>query len=126
MVLDHEARNVQVHTVCRKGNTERQCPECGEVCPVYDRRSNRTWAPKGWGSWLSWVMHYQLEPVKAAAKTIRKHLWGILNVIVPKVTNGLAEGVNSRIKIIKVQCIGLRNKQRFTNAIYLCLGGLDM
>ena len=56
------------------------------------------------------------------AKTIKKHLWGILNAIVLKVSNGPAEGINSRIKAIKVRSHGFRNKERFANAIYFDLG----
>ena len=35
-----------------------------------------------------------------------------------KVSNGPAEGINSRIKAIKVRSHGFRNKERFANAIY--------
>ena len=64
--------------------------------------------------------------MKKVAKTIKKHLWGILNAIVLKVSNGPAEGINSRIKAIKVRSHGFRNKERFANAIYFHLGGLDL
>lgn len=87
---------------------------------------HRTWARKGWKRWLSWAMRCRLEPVKAAAKTIKNHLWGILNAIILKVSNGPAEGINSRIKTIKVRSRGFRNKRRFANAIYFHLGGLDL
>jgi transposase len=54
------------------------------------------------------------------------HLWEILNSITLKVSNGPAEGSNSRIIMTKVRSIGFRNKQRFANAIYFHLGGLDL
>lgn len=80
---------------------------------------NKTWARKGWAQWLSWAMRSRLEPVK-------EHLWGILNAIVLKVSNDPAEGINSRIKMIKVRSRGFCNKMRFANAIYFHLGGLDL
>ena len=86
---------------------------------------SKTWARKGWARWLSWAVRCRLEPMKKVAKTIKKHLWGILNAIVLKVSNGPAEGINSRIKAIKVRSHGFRNKERFANAIYFHLGGLD-
>ncbi len=86
----------------------------------------RGWALKGWNRWLSWAMRCRLEPVKEAAKTIKNHLWGILNAIILKVSNGPAESVNSRIKTIKVRACGFRNKDRFIDAIYFHLGGLDL
>ncbi len=87
---------------------------------------SRTWAEKGWKKWLSWAMRCRLEPLKRAAKTIKGHLWGILNAIVLRANNGLAESVNSRIKMVKVRSRGFRNKERFRNAIYFHLGGLDL
>ena len=87
---------------------------------------SRTWAEKGWKRWLSWAMRCRLEPVKQAARTIRNHLWGILNAVVLKVTNGPAEGINSKIRMVKIRSRGFRNKQRFANAIYFHLGGLDL
>lgn len=54
------------------------------------------------------------------------HLWGIINAIILKVSNGPAEGLNSRIKTAKVRSRGFRNKQRFANAIYFHLGGLKL
>ena len=88
--------------------------------------TSKVWARKRWEQWLSWAVRCRLAPMKRVAQTIKKHLWGILNAIVLKVTNGPAEGINSRIKMIKVRSRGFRNKQRFANAIYFYLGGLDL
>lgn len=87
---------------------------------------SRAWARKGWEHWLSWAVRSRLDPIKEVAKTIKEHLWGILNAVVLKVSNGPAEGLNSHIKMIKVRRRGFRNKQRFANAIYFYLGGLDL
>jgi transposase len=43
-----------------------------------------------------------------------------------KADNGHAESINSRIKTIKVRGREFRNKDRFRNAIYFHLGGLDL
>lgn len=86
---------------------------------------SKTWARKGWEQWLSWAVRSRLEPIKDVARTIKEHLWGILNAVVLKVSNGPAEGLNSRIKMIKVRSRGFRNKERFANAIYFHLGGLN-
>ena len=71
-------------------------------------------------------MRGRLEPVKAAAKTIKRHRWGLLNAIVLKVSNGPAEGLNRRIQTIKVHSRGFRNQSRLAHAIYFYLGGLDL
>ena len=71
-------------------------------------------------------MRCRLEPVKAAAQTIKNHLWGILKAVILKVSNGAAESINSRIKTVNVRSRGFRNKKRFAYAIYFHLGGLDL
>ena len=88
--------------------------------------ASRTWARRDWERWLSWAMRCRLEPVKAAARTIKRHLWGILNAMALKVSNGPAESLNSRIKTIKVRSRGFRNQSRLAHAIYFHLGGLDL
>lgn len=87
---------------------------------------SRTWALKAWSKWYSWAIRSQLEPIKQVARTVKRHLWGIINAVVLGVTNGPAESINSRIKAIKVKSRGFRNKQRFADAIYFHLGGLDL
>ncbi|MCU7902530.1 MAG: transposase, partial [Candidatus Thiodiazotropha sp. (ex Lucinoma aequizonata)] len=86
----------------------------------------KTWAQKGWDRWLSWAVRSRLDPIKEVAKIIKAHLWGILNAVVLKVSNGPEEGLNSRIKMIKFRSRGFRNKERFANAIYFHLGGLAL
>lgn len=87
---------------------------------------SKTWAEKGWKRWLSWAVRSQLDPIKKVARTIKEHLWGILNAVVLKVSNGPTEGINSRIKMLKVRSRGFRNKERFATAIYFHLGGLSL
>ena len=58
--------------------------------------------------------------IRGAAKAS----WKLVTIL--KVSNGPAEGINSRIKAIKVRSHGFRNKERFANAIYFHLGGLNL
>ncbi|MCY3629212.1 MAG: ISL3 family transposase [Bacteroidetes bacterium] len=87
---------------------------------------SRTWARKRWKQWLSWAMRCRLEPMKKVAKTVKEHLWGIINAILLKVSNGPAESMNSRIKTVKIRSRGFRNVDRLINAVYFYLGGLDL
>lgn len=90
---------------------------------VYVRRG---WAERGWGRWLSWALRSRLAPVVKVAKMIESHLWGIVNAIVLGADNGAGESINSRIKMVKTRARGFRNKERFRQAIYFYLGGLDL
>lgn len=87
---------------------------------------SRGWARRAWKRWLGWALRSRLQPVRTVARTIRKYLWGILNAIIYRVTNTTAEGFNSRIQQIKRKACGYRNRERFRNAIYFHLGGLDL
>ena len=64
--------------------------------------------------------------MRAAAITIKRHLWGLPNTIVLDLHNGHAEGMNNRIQHIKQRACGFRNRYRFRNAIYFHVGGLDL
>ncbi len=90
---------------------------------AYDSRG---WAAKAWEKLVDWMAGSELAPMRAAAETLRRHLWGIINAIVLKASNGLAESINSRIKTLKTRACGFRNEERFRDAILFHLGGLDL
>lgn len=79
-----------------------------------------------WKAWYSWAIRSRLEPVKKAARTIKNNLRGIVNAIRMAVTNARAEGINSVIQKLKSRACGYRNRERFKNAIYFHLGGLEL
>ena len=84
------------------------------------------WARKAWEKWYAWAIRSQLEPIKKAARTIKAHLYGILNAITMRVTNALAESLNSKIQRVKRLACGFRNRDRFRAAIYFHLGKLNL
>jgi transposase len=86
----------------------------------------RTWARKAWKQCIQWAKLTGLGPVISVARMLERHLEGVLNVIVLKATNALAEGINSRIQRIKRMACGFRNRERFRQAILFHLGGLDL
>lgn len=84
------------------------------------------WAEKAWKKWISWAVRSRLEPIKKAARTIRNHLWGIVNAVVHSVSNARLESINARIQRVKKAACGFRNRERFRAAIMFHLGGLDL
>ncbi len=87
---------------------------------------SRTWAEKAWKKLLGWMSRSRLPAMVKLARTIRKHLWGIINAIVLTASNGKSESMNSRIQKVKSRSNGFRNRERFRNAIYFHLGALDL
>jgi transposase len=76
--------------------------------------------------WYGWAIRSQLDPVKKVARMLKSHLPGVLRFVKHPITNGVAEGLNSKIMSIKRKAGGFRNAQNFTTAIYFHCGGLDL
>lgn len=87
---------------------------------------SRGWAKRAWKAWIGWAERSRLETIKAVARMVRRHIDGIINAIVLRATNASAESINSRIQKVKRMSHGFRNRERFRNAIYFHLGGLEL
>ncbi|MCA9299744.1 MAG: ISL3 family transposase [Phycisphaerales bacterium] len=88
--------------------------------------TRRAWAERAWRQLLGWMSRSRLPAMVRASKTLRRHLWGILNAVVHGTTNAGAESMNSKIQRLKRMACGYRNRTRFRNAILFHLGGLDL
>ena len=75
--------------------------------------------------WYFWATHSRLEAVIRVAKTIKEHWDGILNYFNSRITNGILEGMNSIVQLIKRNARGFKNTRYFINTIYLKKGKLD-
>jgi transposase len=76
--------------------------------------------------WYGWARRSRLEPIRRVAATLQAHLDGVLRYVRHRITNAVAEGLNSKIMSIKRKACGFRNPQHFTTAIYFHCGGLDL
>lgn len=76
--------------------------------------------------WYGWAVRSRLAPVKKVAGMLKRHLDGVLRFAKHPITNGVTEGVNSKIMSIKRKAGGFRNAQNFATAIYFHCGGLDL
>lgn len=76
--------------------------------------------------WYQRVIHTKLEPMKKVARTIKERLANVVSYCTHKITNGVAEGINSKIMSIKRRVGGYRNRENFKTAIFFHCGGLDL
>jgi transposase len=76
--------------------------------------------------WYGWARRSRLAPIRAAAATLRRYQDGLLRYVRHPITNGVVEGLNSKIMSIKRKACGFRNPDHFTTAIYFHCGGLDL
>lgn len=87
---------------------------------------DREQAETAWKRWYAWAIRSRLPPLQRVARMIRGHLRGIVNATLLGVTNARAESFNTAIQWLKASARGFRNRDRFRNAIYFRLGGLDL
>ncbi|GFO75300.1 transposase, ISL3 family [Bathymodiolus platifrons methanotrophic gill symbiont] len=57
-------------------------------------------------------------------KTVRSHWSGIIHFVETKITNGILEGINSKVQLAKRRARGYRNINNFINMIYFLCGKL--
>ncbi|MBK8335790.1 MAG: ISL3 family transposase [Sterolibacteriaceae bacterium] len=84
------------------------------------------WATKFWKRWYFWATHSRLAPMIAAAKLIARHLPNVLTYFAHRVTNAVAEGLNSKIATVQKRACGYRNPDHFKIAVYFHCGGLNL
>jgi transposase len=87
---------------------------------------SKTWARKAWIQLCKMAFQLGIPALDRVAQTIVNHLYGIENAIVHRVSNASSESINSRVQALKKRANGYRNRERFRDAIYFHLGGLDL
>lgn len=76
--------------------------------------------------WYNRVIHTKLTPLKKVARTIKERLANVVSYCTHRITNAVAEGMNSKIMSIKRRVGGFRNPKNFKTAIYFHCGGLSL
>ena len=76
--------------------------------------------------WHCWATHARLKPMAEVAKKLKRHLENILTYLKHRITNAVAEGLNSKIQQVKSAARGFRNFENFRIAILFFCGKLDM
>lgn len=88
--------------------------------------TSETWAAKFWKRWYFWATHSQLPSMIEAAKLIARHLPNVFTYFTHRITNAVAEGLNSKIATVQKRACGYRNPEHFKIAVFFHCGGLNM
>lgn len=83
-------------------------------------------AKKFFGLWHRWASRCRLKPVTQVAAMLKKRLPHILTWFRHRISNGTAEGFNSRIQSIKSAARGFRNFNNYRTRILFFCGKLDL
>ncbi|GHV63395.1 hypothetical protein FACS1894195_5580 [Bacteroidia bacterium] len=76
--------------------------------------------------WCDMAMESGIQPFIKFVQLIKAHWFGIVNYFDTKITNGILEGINSKIQLIKRRARGFRNMESFMNMIYFNCAKLEM
>jgi transposase len=77
-------------------------------------------------AWLNWASRSRLQPFVKAARTIRAHLPGILAYIRHRLTNGIVEGLNSKLRMINHRAYGFHSAAALIAMLYLTCAGIHL
>lgn len=75
---------------------------------------------------VSWLRRSRLEPMKQVANTLKKYRQQILSYFYHRLTNAIAEGINSMIQSAKRRARGFRTIEGYVAAIFLAVGKLHL
>ena len=77
-------------------------------------------------SWYAWAIRSRLDPIKKVARMLKNRLDRILTWFASPISNGVAEGFNSRIQSIKSAARGFRIFEHYRVRILFYCGKLSL
>jgi transposase len=76
--------------------------------------------------WATWATHSRLAPFAKAARTIVRHLDGIVAYVATGLSNGRSEGLNGKVRTITRRSFGFHSAWSLIGMIFLCCSGLNL
>lgn len=76
--------------------------------------------------WYDEALQSRMFPVTKVARTLKRHLKGLLGYATHPITNAMTEGFNSKIQYIKASARGFRSFEKYRIAILFHCGKLDL
>jgi transposase len=76
--------------------------------------------------WLAWASRSKLAPFVKVARTIRKHFDGVVAYFQERLTNGIVEGFNNKLRMIARRAFGFHSPEPLISMLYLCCGGIQL
>ena len=81
-------------------------------------------------SWHDLVLHRasrsKLKPFVKAARTIRRHFDGVIAYVKTRLTNGLVEGLNNKLRMIARRAFGFHRADALIAMLFLNSGGIQL
>lgn len=78
------------------------------------------------GEWIDWASRSRLEPFKRVARTISKHIEGVLGYVATRLSNARVEGNNGKIRTITRRSYGFADPWSVIALIQLCFSNIQL
>lgn len=82
--------------------------------------------PSALRRWMSWASRSRIGPFVRLGRTIRRHFDGVVAFIKQRLSNGLAEGMNNKIRLLSHRAYGFHSAASLIASIYLCCAGITL
>lgn len=76
--------------------------------------------------WLGWATRSRFAPFVRLARTERTHYAGVVAYVTHRMTNGVVEGINNRLRMIARRAYGLHGPGLLISMLFLCCGGITL
>lgn len=76
--------------------------------------------------WIQWAIRSRLKPFVRAAKTVRKHLDGIVAYLHTHLTNATVEGFNTKLRMVARRAFGFHSASALISMLFLVSGGIQL
>jgi transposase len=83
-------------------------------------------AEKALKSWIAWACRSRLKPFVRVARTLRDHFEGVLAYIRHRLTNGLVEGLNNKLRLVSRRAYGFHSADALIAMLFLNAGGIEL
>lgn len=84
------------------------------------------WARTLFTQWYRWARRSKLQPFVALAQTLQTHFDRIVGFIRQGLTNGRAEGINNKLRLLSHRAFGFHSAQALIGMAYLCCAGITL
>lgn len=76
--------------------------------------------------WLAWASRSKLKPFVRVARTIRENKEGVLAYVTERLTNGIVEGFNNRLRMVARRAFGFHSPEPLIAMYHLCAGRIAL
>jgi len=121
--LDDIDRLEEVKSIDRRLGRAYQGKE--ELVAIFDE-ADRGRAERLLRRWLAWAARSRIQEIVQVGRTIRTHLAGILEYFQERLTNGLVEGLNNKLRVVARRAYGFHSAGALIAMLFLVAGGITL